>query len=112
MKDKILGEKYELSIAPANDEIMEELNRTYRKKIGTTNVLSFPFSDTEGEIFINIPLAGKESEKSGIPTKQYKDHLFIHSLLHLKGYDHGEKMEKEEDKILEKIYGKKYYNGN
>ncbi len=112
LKDLILGEKYELSIVEASDSLMKKLNKTYRKKSGSTNVLSFAFSKTEGEIFINIPLARKEAMAAGIPIRQYTDYLLIHSLLHLKGFEHGEEMRKKESEFMKKKYGKKYHNWN
>ncbi len=110
MKNETLGKKYELSVVAADDALMKKLNSTYRGKNKATNVLAFPLSEKNGEIFINIPLAEKEAEKAKIPSGQYADYLFTHSMLHLAGYGHGEKMEKAEDKILKKIYGKKYHN--
>ncbi len=112
LKELILGKKYELSIVEASDPLMKELNKTYRKKARSTNVLSFSFSQTEGEIFINIPLARKEAIKAGIPVRQYADYLLIHSLLHLKGFEHGEAMQRRESEFMEKKYGKKYHNWN
>lgn len=112
LKDLILGKKYELSIVEASDPLMKKLNKTYRKKRKSTNVLSFPFSQTEGEIFINIPLARKEAIKSGVPVRQYADYLLIHSLLHLNGFEHGKTMEKKESELMRKKYGKKYHNWN
>ena len=92
IKDKILGEKYDLSVVLSENEMMKDLNEKYRKKNKNANTLSFPLSKTKGEIFLNI----------NCPKKELK-FLFIHSLLHLKGLKHGEKMAKQE---------KKYYNNS
>lgn len=100
LKDNILGKKFDLSVVFADDNLLKKLNRKYRKKNKTTSVLSFPLSKQQGEIFLN----------KRYKRKKYLNYLFIHSLLHLKGYRHGTKMEKEEKKILEKNYGKKYNN--
>ncbi len=91
---------------------MKKLNKTYRKKGRSTNVLSFSLSKNEGEIFVNIPLARKEAIKAALPVRQYTDYLLIHSLLHLKGFEHGEAMKKRESEFMEKKYGKKYHNWN
>ena len=93
IKNKILGEKYDLSVAFADNLIMKKLNRKYRKKLYSANVLSFPLSKNEGEILINKKYAN---------NKNYADSLFVHSLLHLRGYKHGVKMELEERKIMKK----------
>jgi len=89
-KDRILGKKYELSVVISGDKRMRSLNRQYREKDKTANVLSFPYSKTEGEIFLNA-----KEEKNRMTL------LYIHALLHLKGLKHGLKMEKEEDRYLE-----------
>jgi rRNA maturation RNase YbeY len=90
IKNQVLGKEYDLSAVFADNVLMKELNKTYRKKTGPANVLSFPLSKTMGEIFIN-----KKFEK-----QKYSDYLFIHSLLHLKGLRHGKKMSDEEKKII------------
>lgn len=100
IKNHILGEKYELSLVFAKNELMKKLNTIYRGKNKPTNVLSFPLTKNEGEIFIN------QKNKKETPL------LFIHALLHLKKYKHGEKMEKEEEKLLKKFYGPQHNNRN
>ncbi len=101
LKNYVLGEKYNLSVASIDAKLIKKLNKRYRKKNESTNVLSFPLSETEGEILLNEELAKKE-----------KDCVFIHSLLHLKGWKHSRKMEDEEKRIIKKFYEKKYYNRN
>jgi probable rRNA maturation factor len=98
-KEKILGKSYELSLVMADNKLMKKLNSHYREKNKTTNVLSFPLDKKLGEIFINKGLAKKEAQKGNVPFSKYLDHLFVHSLLHLKGFNHGEKMEAEEKKF-------------
>lgn len=92
IKNQVLGKKYDLSAVFADNALMKELNKTYRKKAEPANVLSFALSKKEGEIFIN-----KKFEK-----QKYSDYLFVHSLLHLKGFKHGKKMETEE-KIIKRF---------
>ncbi|HBB65416.1 MAG TPA: hypothetical protein DCZ84_02165 [Candidatus Vogelbacteria bacterium] len=87
--EQVLGRGYELSLVFVGNERMRTLNRRYRGKNTTTNVLSFPLSKTSGEIFIN--LRGLE----GYLVLR----LFIHALLHLKGYAHGSRMERIETKL-------------
>lgn len=94
LKNEILGEKYDLSFSYAESDEMRRLNKIYRKKDYSANVLSFPLSKNEGEILIN-----KTYQK-----KNYADYLFIHSLLHLKGLKHGRKMDEKEAEIMQKLY--------
>lgn len=102
LKNSVLGKNFNLSMVYADSGLMRKLNRIYRKKDKPTTVLSFPLSKKDGEIFLNLPLIKKE--------KIDLDYLFIHSLLHLKGFRHGAKMEKKEKSIFKKFYGKKNYN--
>jgi len=92
IKNKILGKNYNLGIVLAESARMKKLNKKYRKKDKITNALSFSYSKQDGEIFLNI----KSNEKAFLL-------LFIHSLLHLKEMEHGEKMEQEEDKYFNKF---------
>jgi len=96
MKDFVLGQDFDLSVVFADDTLMKKLNTDYRKKEGSTDVLSFSLSKDSGEIFLN-----KNLRK--IKNKKHLDFLFAHSLLHIKGYDHNAKMEKEEDKLIKKF---------
>jgi len=90
IKRRVLGEKYDLSLVFADNTLMKKLNATYRKKNSPTNVLSFPLSAEQGEIFLS----------KNIKNPGEKEYLFVHSLLHLKGYRHGKRMESEEEKIM------------
>lgn len=88
-KKKILGEKYDLSLVFCNGALTHKLNRERRNKDKVANVLSFPLTKLSGEIFIKIPAQDFSA-----------NHLFIHGLLHLKGFTHGSKMEAEEKRFL------------
>lgn len=100
IKDKVLGKKYELSLVFTNKTLSRKLNRIYRGKNKPTNVLSFQISKTSGEIFIDLDTARKEYKKFGMNFKEFVKFLYIHGLLHLKGMDHGRKMEEAEKKLL------------
>ncbi|HBB56913.1 TPA: rRNA maturation RNase YbeY [Patescibacteria group bacterium] len=99
LKEKVLGKNYDLSFFFLPEAKMKQLNSLYRKKDYAANVLSFPYSKSEGEILINKTYEKKAGEAS---------YLFIHSLLHLQGLSHGKKMEEEEMKLLKKLYPKKW----
>lgn len=99
--DKILGKKYNLSLVFIGDGRAQTLNRNYKKKDYPTNVLAFPLSETEGEIFINLNRAGRDHKKFNQKLKNHIAYLFIHACLHLKGYEHGSTMEEQENKLME-----------
>lgn len=63
-------------------------------------MLSFPLSLNNGEIFICPLVAKSEASEYDLSPDGYVAFLFIHGLLHLKGYDHGDTMDKMEQKYL------------
>jgi probable rRNA maturation factor len=100
LKDRVLGKNYSLSLAYITKKDIRKLNKTYRKKDKSTNVLSFSLSKTSGEILICPSVVRSEIKKFEKNFKELLVFLFIHGMLHLKGMDHGEKMEKLEKKYF------------
>ncbi len=79
------------------DRAMRTLNRRYRGKDRTTDVLSFPFHEGPfagvvphalGDIVLSLPTAVRQAREAGEPLGREIDRLLIHGLLHLLGYDH------------------------
>ncbi len=102
MKNDILGKRYNLSLQFVGPTRAAKLNQTYRQKTYTPNVLSFPLTSDTGEIFICPQVAVKEAAKYDLSKSGYVAYLFIHGLLHLKGLDHGDEMDKQEKRYLRK----------
>jgi len=109
IKNEILSEKYYLSVNFISPKIAQDLNIRYREKDYIPNILSFPLSKNEGEIYICLSVARKEAKKFSLSYKDFITLLIIHGCLHLKGIDHGDKMDKLENKYLNK-YVLKYNN--
>ena len=103
MKDAILGKRYDASLVFVGEQRAQSLNKAHRGKTYIPNVLSFPLSDDAGEIFIAPRVAAREAKKFNMTPRVYIAFLFIHGLLHLKGYDHGDTMEKAERRYLKKF---------
>ncbi len=104
MARDVLGAEYDLSVVFVGNKRSRDLNRSYRSKTYTPNVLSFPLSDSMGEIFLNPNIIRKEAPRFSMNVRSFTGFLFIHALLHLKGYDHGDTMERVERRYLKK-YG-------
>lgn len=104
--EKMLGKKFDLSLVFVGNALSKRLNTTYREKHKSTNVLAFPLSKNSGEIYINIPLARKEAKKFESTPLSHIHFLFVHGLLHLKGYDHGPAMERLEQQCMKKYFSK------
>ena len=99
----ILGASYELSLVICGDQLARRMNIEYRKKTYAPNVLSFPLSKTEGEIFLNVPKAAREALHYSHTTRAHVAYLFIHGCFHLKGLDHGAGMEKQEAQLMKEF---------
>lgn len=74
-----------------------QLNWQYRHRPYATNVLSFPFESSVsltvpllGDVVMTAPIIFREAHDQGKTIKSHWAHMFIHGLLHLKGYDHQE----------------------
>ena len=102
MKDAILGKRYTLELFIVGQKRAITINQKSRQKSYAPNVLSFPYTDTHGEIVLCPEVAKKEAAPYGMSYEGYFAFLYIHGLLHLKGYDHGEEMEKLEKKFIAK----------
>jgi probable rRNA maturation factor len=102
IKNDILGKRYTLALQFIGPTRAQKLNATYRQKTYTPNVLSFPLDTETGEIFICPTVAVKEARAYQLSVEGYVAYLFIHGLLHLKGLDHSDAMDKAEQKYLRK----------
>jgi len=103
IKDKILGKKYELSLVFIGEKTSKTLNNRYRGKNKPTNILSFTIDKNSGEIFITPTVAKKQYKSFEKMYDEFITFLFIHGLLHLKGMEHGSKMERAEERLLKQF---------
>jgi len=100
IKERVLFKEYDLSLVFAGDKEMKRINRKYRQKNKPANVLSFGFGRNSGEIFLNLPLVRSEAMAAGKSLKTHIIFLYIHALLHLKGFKHDTESQL---KIMRKI---------
>jgi len=88
----------ELSVALVHDDEMHRLNRDYRGKDRTTDVLAFALREGEatgtqepgllGDVVISLPTAERQARERGHATERELTELLLHGILHLLGYDH------------------------
>lgn len=100
MKEKIMGKKYDLSIVFLNKKQIENLSQTWKGDKTHKNILSFPLDKDSGEIILNLETIRTEAKNFNKKYHEYLGFLVIHGMLHLKGFAHGSKMEKEEKKFV------------
>ncbi|NRB10049.1 MAG: rRNA maturation RNase YbeY [Rickettsiaceae bacterium] len=97
-------QEFELSVLLTNNKQMQDLNKKFRQKDATTNVLSFsdvpihweqilefePYLDYMylGDVAFGYETIKAEAAVAGIKFMDHFVHLLIHSILHLIGYDH------------------------
>jgi probable rRNA maturation factor len=82
----------EVSVLFCGDSAMRRLNRTYRRKDKTTDVLSFPSGAERngflGDLIVSAPEARRQARLSRSTFSKVVEKLLLHGLLHLLGYDH------------------------
>jgi len=79
----------EVSIALVDDETMRKLNRQFRHKNRTTDVLTFPGDDSYlGDIVISVEQARRQAADEGHSIATEVRYLLLHGILHALGYDH------------------------
>ena len=89
----------EVSIAIVGDRKMHALNKKYRDKDKTTNILSFPLAEGEqtqlpsditrlGDIIISYPEVIRESVEQELLVDDRVEELVRHGMLHLLGLHH------------------------
>ncbi len=100
LKEKILGTRYELSIAFVTPRVAQELNRTHRGKDYIPNTLSFSLSKNAGEIVLCTRAMRAQYKTHDMDYDTYVTYIVIHSMLHLKGMEHGSTMERKETELL------------
>ena len=101
--------KGEVEVNLVGDKLMRELNKNYRGKDQTTDVLSFAWREAGdkknlGQIFISYPQIKRQAKEYGVPVKQEFTRMLAHGVLHLVGFDHlNEKDAKRMFTLQEKI---------
>jgi len=86
-----------VTVAFVSDGAMCKLNRMWRGKRATTDVLSFPAAQAEfekaeglnlGDVVVSIEQAERQAKEHGLTLENEIAQLILHGLLHLSGYDH------------------------
>ncbi|HYY59404.1 MAG TPA: rRNA maturation RNase YbeY [Pyrinomonadaceae bacterium] len=93
-----IGRKDEgAAVVFVSDRAMRDLNRRFRGRDVTTDVLSFPAGQTEfekiadanmGDVVISLERAEAQAAEHGLGFEEEVSQLILHGLLHLCGYDH------------------------
>ncbi len=116
------GQNIEISVTFVTPEEIRTLNRDHRGNDNVTDVLSFPqfagLSEIRneakgestlllGDVVICAERAAEQAEEYGHSEERETVYLFVHSLLHLLGYDHENeeeraRMREKEEAVMER----------
>jgi len=118
-KYKFPHKKVSLTLMLSNNKSIKKLNKDFRKKNKSTDILSFPFNEKKkiskqtyiGDIIISYDYLDKPKHQSSKFFKKKLIKLFIHGFLHLLGFDHiknkdYKKMLREEEQIYQSVISK------
>lgn len=100
----------EVSVTFVTNDVIQEINRTYRNKDVPTDVISFAMEELGegeieiknadmpmllGDIVISVERANEQAESYAHTFERELCFLAVHGFLHLLGYDHGTKEEEQ-----------------
>ena len=118
-KYKFLNKKVSFTLLLSNNKNIKKLNKDFRNKNKSTDILSFPFSEKIrilketylGDIIISYNFIDQPKSQDLKFFKKKLIKLFIHGFLHLVGFNHikdkdYKKMLKEEDQIYKSVISK------
>lgn len=81
-----------VTVLLADDAAVRELNARFRQQDKPTNVLSFPAPHNPerhlGDVALAYGVCAREAAEQGKPLAHHLQHLVVHGVLHLLGYDH------------------------
>jgi probable rRNA maturation factor len=96
-----------VTILLTDDETVRGLNGRFRHKDAATNVLSFPAPPNPerflGDLALAYGVCAREAAEQGKPLGHHLQHLTVHGVLHLLGYDHMGDDEAEAMEGLERV---------
>lgn len=112
----------EISVTFVDNEQIHQLNKQYRDKDMSTDVLSFPMGENGvydvdhttgakilGDIVISMEKATEQADRYGHSLEREVGYLTAHSMLHLLGYDHEDggiqrvRMREKEEQVMAEL---------
>ena len=118
-KYKFLNKKISFTLLLSNNKSIKKLNKNFRDKNKSTDILSFPFSNKLkitketylGDIIISYNFIDKPKSQNNESFRKKLIKTFIHGFLHLLSFNHVrdadyKKMLKEEKFIYQSVISK------
>ena len=120
-KYKFFKKKVSFTLLLSNNKNIRRLNKLFRNKNKSTDILSFPANKKQkiikeiyiGDIIISYNFIDKPKSQSSKFFKEKLIKIFIHGFLHLLNFNHNKnkdyiKMLKEEELIYKSVISKLY----
>ena len=117
--NKFTNKKVSFYLLLSNNKIIKKLNKDFRNKNKSTDILSFPFSERIkiskktyiGDIILSYDFIDKPKSQNLKIFEEKLIKIFIHGFLHLLNFDHKKnkdyiKMIKEEEFIYKSVISK------
>ena len=120
VKGPAFTKKAELSVVLTGDGRGRRLNKAFRGKDKTTDVLSFPLLEGKplkaglgktvplGDVVISVPQTRRQAAGNGKTFKQELALLLVHGVLHLLGHDHATKAQEKKMFALQERLVRKF----
>ena len=118
-KYQFTNKRVSLTLLLSNNRCIKKLNKEFRNKNKSTDILSFPFTNKIklskknyiGDIIISYNFMNKPKAQNFNIFKEKLIKTFIHAFLHLLGFDHikkkdYKKMLNEEEKLYKLVISK------
>jgi probable rRNA maturation factor len=85
-----------VQVVGADDTLLRQLNRDFRRQDRATDVLSFRYaraasgrgSGPDAEVYVSLERAARQARECGRTLRQEFVLLVVHGLLHVQGHDH------------------------
>ncbi len=104
------GGRRDINIILADDTLLQELNKEYRKVDAPTDVLSFAYNEKEmlGEVIISLDACFRQAKEKGHSWMKELMILVAHGVLHLLGQEDEteegwKKMCELQERIVEEV---------
>lgn len=105
--EEMLGMDGVVNLIFVDDARIRSINKEHRGKDYATDVISFAYLEgdplvsaadvfTVGDIYISVDTAEVQANEKGHSLEREMSVLFVHGMLHLFGFDHGDDAEEEE----------------
>ena len=118
-KYQFLNKRISFSLLLSNNKKIKKLNKKFKKKDKSTDILSFPFHENFkiskkkyiGDVIISYNFIDKPKSQNLRIFEKKLIKIFIHGFLHLLGFDHKKntdykKMLKVEEQIYKSVISK------